>query len=281
MPPPIDHTRLTTAEGLVFDALASGPEGGELVLLLHGFPQSAAMWTPQIEALAGAGCRAVAFDQRGYSPGARPEAVEEYRIGELVGDVLGLAGALRADRFHVVGHDWGAVVAWHVAGHHPKRVLTLTALSVPHPLAFAAALASPDGDQRRRSAYITFFQQAGAAEDLLLAGGLAAMLGASGYPLDPAPSVERMSAPGALTAALNWYRAMNARLALVGPIEVPTLFVWSTADVALGREGAEATAAHVRGPYRFEVLEGVSHWIPEEAPDVLNRLLLEHLVPAQ
>src|SRR5207253_10693543 len=178
---------------------------------LHGFPQSAAMWTSQLEALAANGYRAVAFDQRGYSPGARPTEVGDYRIRHLVGDVLAVAGPRP---FHVVGHDWGAVVAWHVAGRHPERVRTLTALSVPHPIAFAMALASPaDDDQRNRSSYMAFFRQVGAEDLLLGGGGLAALLGASGYPLDVEPVVARMSAPGPLTAALNWYRAMDAGLA--------------------------------------------------------------------
>jgi pimeloyl-ACP methyl ester carboxylesterase len=274
MRPPIDHTVVEGDAGLVFDALVAGPEDGELVVLLHGFPQSAAMWTSQLEELAGAGYRAVAFDQRGYSPGARPTDVGDYRIRHLVGDVLAVAG----DRpFHVVGHDWGAVVAWHVAGRHPDRVKTLTAISVPHPIAFAAALASPDEDQRNRSAYISFFRDDGTAEDLLLAGGLDVMLRAAGYPLDVAERVAAMSEPGALTGALNWYRAMDAGLAAVGRIGVPTLYVWSTEDVALGRQAAEAAAAYVDGPYRFEVLDGVTHWIPEQVPDVFNRLLLDHL----
>jgi pimeloyl-ACP methyl ester carboxylesterase len=269
-------SRIEVADGLVFDALVAGPEDGELVVLLHGFPQSAAMWTAQLDALAGAGFRAVAFDQRGYSRGARPPDTKDYGIRFLVDDVLAVAGD---GPFHVVGHDWGAVVAWHVAGRHPERVRTLTALSVPHPIAFAMALASPsDDDQRSRSAYIALFQQVGVAEDLLLGGGgLAALLGASGYPLDPAERVQAMSEPGALTAALNWYRAMDAGLANVGRIKVPTLHVWSTEDVALGRQAAEETRRHVDGTYRFEVLEGISHWIPEQVPEVLNRLLLEHL----
>jgi pimeloyl-ACP methyl ester carboxylesterase len=274
MRPPIDQTKLDVGGGLVFDALVAGPEDGELVVLLHGFPQAASMWTSQLEALADAGYRAVAFDQRGYSPGARPTEVGDYRIRHLVGDVLAVAGPRP---FHVVGHDWGAVVAWHVAGRHPGRVRTLTAVSVPHPVAFAAALAAPDDDQRNRSAYISFFREDGTAEDLLLAGGLDAMLRAAGYPLDVGERVAAMSDPGALTAALNWYRAMDAGLAAVGRITVPTLYVWSTEDVALGRQAAEAAAAYVEGRYRFEVLDGVSHWIPEQAPDVLNRLLLEHL----
>ncbi len=262
-----------------FDVRAKGPHDGELVLLLHGFLQSSAIWQPQLEALAEAGYRAVAFDQRGYSPGARPEGVEHYEIGHLVDDALTVAGE---GPFHVVGHDFGAVVAWHLAAKHADRIRSLTALSVPHPVAFATALASPSSDQRDRSSYISFFRQVDVAEDLLVAGGLAALLRASGYPGDVDERVRAMSEPGALTGALNWYRAIGIGLvAGMGRITVPTMFVWSTGDVALGREGAEATAGYVDGPYRFEVLEGVSHWIPEEVPDTLSRLLLDHLTSAQ
>ncbi|MDQ6727301.1 MAG: alpha/beta hydrolase [Actinomycetota bacterium] len=276
-----ERVEIEGSGGVVFDALAAGPAGGELVLLLHGFPQSSATWVPQLDALAGAGYRAVAPDQRGYSPRARPEGKEHYRIGQLVGDVVDMADRLGADRFHVVGHDWGAVVAWHLAGRHAGRLLSLTALSVPHPIAFVTALLSADADQRGRSSYITFFQQVDVAEDALLGGGLAALLTASGYPPDGGECVARMSEPGALTAALNWYRAIDLGLVTgVRGITVPTMFVWSTGDVALGRAAAEATGAHVAGPYRFEVLDGVSHWIPEEAPAVLTGLLLGHLASA-
>ena len=263
--------------GLTFDAFVAGPDDGEVVLLLHGFPQHSTMWLPQLEALAGAGFRAVAFDQRGYSPRARPAEVQDYRIGHLVEDALAVAGPRP---FHVVGHDWGGIVGWHLAARHPERIRTLTALSVPHPLAFATALALPRSDQRQQSGYVAFFQMKDVAEDLLLNGGLAAMLAASAYPGDIEERVRAMSEPGLLTAALNWYRAINFDLLRdVGHVAVPTLYVWSTGDVALAREGAEATARHVDGPYRFEVLTGVSHWIPEEVPDVLNRFLLEHLAP--
>ena len=260
---------------LTFDALVAGPEDGDVVLLLHGFPQSAGMWHSQLEALAGAGYRAVAFDQRGYSPGARPADVEQYRIAHLVEDALAVAGP---EPFHVVGHDWGAVVGWHLAAKHPERIRTLTALSVPHPLAFATALASPGSDQRAQSGYVAFFRMKEVAEETLLNGGLAAMLVASAYPGDIDERVRAMSQPGMLTAALNWYRAIDLSLVQdVNHVTVPTLYIWSTGDVALAREGAEATARHVDGPYRFEILQAVSHWIPEEAPDVLNRRLLEHL----
>ncbi len=274
----VDRVEISFADGLVFDALVAGPADGEVVLLLHGFPQSSAIWRPQLDALAAAGYRAVALDQRGYSPRARPADVTSYRVAHLVDDVLGVANYLGADRFSVVGHDWGAVVAWHLAAHHAERIRTLTALSVPHPVAFATALASPAGDQRDRSSYASFFQQADVAEEALMAGGLAALLEASGYPGDIDERVLSMSAPGALTAALNWYRAIDFSLfSGVGRITVPTLYVWSTDDLALGRHGAEATASYVEGPYRFEILEGISHWIPEEVPEALNRLLLGHL----
>ena len=170
------------------------------------------------------------------------------------------------------------MVAWHLAAHHSDRIRSLTALSVPHPVAFAMALASPGGEQRRRSSYVSFFRQADVAEATLLADGLAILLRASGYPGDVDERVRAMSQPGALTAALNWYRAIDFTLVSgVGRITVPTLYAWSTGDVALDREGAEATEAFVEGPYRFEVLDGVSHWIPEEVPDVVTRLLLVHL----
>jgi pimeloyl-ACP methyl ester carboxylesterase len=270
---PVTETTIDAA-GFTFDALVAGPDEGEVVLLLHGFPQSAAMWRPQLEVLAGAGYRAVAVNQRGYSPSARPADVEQYRIGHIVADALAVAGP---EPFHLVGHDWGAVVGWHLAARYPERIRSLTALSVPHPLAFATALMSPASDQRAQSGYVAFFRMRDVAEDVLLSGGLAAALAASAYPGDIEERVRAMSQPGAMTAALNWYRAIDVSLVTIGKVTVPTLYVWSTGDVALAREGAEATAGYVDGPYRFEVLRAVSHWIPEEAPEVLNGLLLEHL----
>lgn len=274
-----------TARGLFFRALAAGPEEGRTVLLLHGFPQTSWSWHHQLDALGAAGYRAVAFDQRGYSPGARPASVDAYRLGELVEDVLAVTDGLGAPQVDLVGHDWGAIVAWATASRHPERVRTLAAVSVPHPAAFAAALGGGDADQVQRSSYIGVFRQEGVAERALLGddgdgSGLRAMFAASGMADAPETDVfvEAMLDPGALTAALNWYRAMDpADIADVGRIEVPTLFVWSTADVAVGRTAAQSTAGWVAGPYRFEVLDGVSHWIPETAHDALSRLLLDHL----
>lgn len=274
------------ANGFTFSALAAGPDDGRPVVFLHGFPQTSWEWRFQLDAVAGAGYRVLAIDQRGYSPGARPSEVDDYGIDKLAADVIAVAGATGIDGFDVVGHDWGAIVAWVLAAWHPGLVRTVTAVSVPHPAAFGQALLGGDDDQVRRSSYIDVFRQPGVAEQVLLGedgsgDGLRAMFTASGMTAgapDVEVFVEAMRQPGALTAALNWYRAMSAEaFAGVGPITVPTLYVWSTADIALGRVAAEATADWVTGPYRFEVLEDVSHWIPETAPDALNGMLLEHL----
>jgi pimeloyl-ACP methyl ester carboxylesterase len=275
------------ANGLVFSARASGPHDGRSVLLLHGFPQTSYSWHHQLDALEAGGYRGIAFDQRGYSSGARPPDIEDYRVEVLVEDVLAVADALELDRFDLVGHDWGAMVAWVVTAAHPDRVRTLTAVSVPHPKAFGAALGAGDDDQRERSSYIEVFRREGGVAERALLGedgsgaGLRNMFestGLSSHGDEVEQFVSTMLEPGAMTAALNWYRASEpAALAAVGQVAVPTLFVWSTSDVAIGRAAAEANGEWVVGPYRFEVLEGVSHWIPEMAPEALSGLLLEHL----
>ena len=273
---------ITTADGLTFTARAMGPEDGRAVLLLHGFPQTSRCWTAQLEALAAAGHRAVAFDQRGYSPGARPNDVAAYKPPLLVGDVLAVADALGWDRFDLVAHDFGAMAAWMVAGHHPERVRTLTIASSPHPAAFLAAYKTAKGDQHERSSYMRSFRagERGDAEAVLLADDAAALRAAYAG-LDPAAVEEYVaffSQPGALVAAVDWYRAQSGTAsAATPPSSVPTLYVWSDQDPSVGRDAAEATAAHVTGPYRFEVFEGVGHWIPELAADRFTPLLLAHL----
>jgi pimeloyl-ACP methyl ester carboxylesterase len=267
---------------LDFTVTEAGPEDGELVVLLHGFPQTSAAWRHQVPALAEAGYRVLAPDQRGYSPGARPAGVAAYHSTELTADVLGMADALAVDRFHVVGHDWGASLTWQLACRHGDRLRTATTLSVPHPLAYSTALASKETDQESRSSYFPAFREEGSENGMLAndAAGLRMIYLASGLTEEEAgPYLAALSTPEALGAALNWYRAAGGHLiADLSPVTVPMLHVWSTNDPALGREGAEATADHVEGPYRFEVLEGVDHWIPEHAPDQLNQLLLEHLL---
>lgn len=266
-----------------FDVRLNGPGDGRPVLLLHGFPQAGRSWDAVAECLAASGHRTIAPDQRGYSPAARPPDVADYAMPHLVGDAIGLLDALGVDRADVVGHDWGAAVAWELAIGHPERIRTLTAVSVPHPAAFGWARRN-DGDQRERSAYIGLFREPGRAERVLLEDG-AKRLRATYEGVLPAEAeeeyVRRFTEPGALTAALNWYRAMGRDgSGPPGPVTVPTTYVWSTADRALGRAGAERCGEHVTGPYEFAVLEGVTHWVPDEAPERLAEIIERRLASA-
>ena len=272
-------TELTISTGAgVFDAVVAGPPGGRPVLLLHGFPQTGLVWRRQIAALAAHGYRVVAPDQRGYSPGARPQRPEDYRMSLLVDDVVAITEELGWAAFDLVGHDWGGAVAWWTADAHPGRVRTLTVVSTPHPGALATALRT-DEDQRERSRYMIDWRETPATEERMLAHDARELRSfyAEMVPQDSAEAyVRHLSRPGALTAALNWYRAGRPDGA-IGLIDVPTLYVWSTEDSAFGPAAAQQTGQWVSGPYRFETLQGVSHWVPEEAPETLSRLLLEHL----
>jgi pimeloyl-ACP methyl ester carboxylesterase len=258
--------------GLVFDVTDAGPINGQPVVLLHGFPAAADSWNAVADGLHRAGYRTLAPDQRGYSPGARPADVQEYAIGQLVLDVLTLADTARMRRFHVVGHDWGGAVAWHLAAAQAMRVQTLTVLSTPHPRAFAESLAC--STQLLRSWYTLAWQVPRLPEWVMTAGGgalLRVVLARSGLPQPVARTyADRMLEPGALTAALNWYRAaLHPRGAIVdvADVAVPTLYIWSNRDPSIGRTAAELTRRHVNSAYRFDVLDNVSHWIPETAAD--------------
>ena len=269
------HSLTIDVGTLRFDALVDGPAEGNTVLLLHGFPEDSRQWTAQIAALAGAGYRAVAFDQRGYSPGARPVEVSAYRMPHLVQDVLDIADALGADRFHLVGHDWGGSVAWCTAFQHPERVATLTSFSSPHPRAFTDAI-------QEKSQQVPGYHQAFAPDqaEKMLADDLAwirEQLGSAVPEEHRRAYLRRLGQVDALRAALSWFAAKDPADVAIGPVTVPSLYLWSDGDPVVRRRTAELTERWVTGAYRLERLVGIGHWISEEAAETSSRLLVEHL----
>jgi pimeloyl-ACP methyl ester carboxylesterase len=275
-------TRTIEANGLSFTVDVYGPDDGAPVLMLHGFPQSRAAWRSPGAALAAAGFRAIAPDQRGYSPGARPPGIEPYAAQNMVADALGLMDALGHDRFHLVGHDWGGQIAWLTAAAAPERIESLAVLSRPHPAAFARAF-DTDPEQPKRSGHHRAFQDEAATANIRADdfAGFRRMFAAQGVPAATAQAyIDTLSPPGALEAAVAWYRAGGP--AAFRPRDVPnigarTLYVWGDADATVGRLAAEATADFVTGPYRFEVIEGAGHFLTDQVPEAVNRLLLDHL----
>jgi pimeloyl-ACP methyl ester carboxylesterase len=272
----MDHYR---RDGLTFDVHDAGPADGPVVVLLHGFPQRNDSWSAVIDRLTAQGYRCLAPNQRGYSPGARPSRRRDYRMSELVADLGALIDASGARRVHLVGHDWGAAVAWAAAAEIPERLATVSPISVPHPGAFLKSFTN--SRQGLASWYMFFFQLPRIPEWLLLRRNgamVSQFLRQSGQtPTAAQRDAQAISEPGALTAAINWYRAIPfSNLHANGQkVTVPTLYVWSDGDVALMPKAAHDTARYVSGEYRFEILPGVSHWIPDEQPDKLADLLLD------
>jgi pimeloyl-ACP methyl ester carboxylesterase len=251
---------------------------GRPLVLLHGFPDSGRLWRHQVLALADAGFHVIVPDQRGYGRSDKPEAVESYSIPYLVGDVIAVLDQLGLDRAHVVGHDWGAAVAWVLASLAPDRVDHLVALSVGHPGAFRAA----GIEQLIRSWYMLLFQFTGVAEQWLTADGWANFRAWGGHP-DADAVIAELEATGALTPGLNWYRANIPPQAWVDPplelpaVAAPALGVWSSDDFALTEQQMLESSKHVTGPWRYERIEGVGHWMTLEVPAAINELLTEFL----
>jgi pimeloyl-ACP methyl ester carboxylesterase len=276
--------KITIAPGLTFDTLTAGERGAPLVLLLHGFAESMHCWDAQIAVLADNNYRAMAPSQRGYSPGARPDLAvsANYHIDRLMDDAMAIVAASGHGeaRFHLVGHDWGGSIAWSLADRYPQRLASLAVLSRPHPNAFNRALQMPDGEQARRSKHHKAFLEPDAADVVLAddAKWLRERLTANGVPAD---AIERhLSVLGnkeAMEGALAWYRARGAIRGPLGPIRVPTLYIWGDADDTVGRAAAEGTIDFVAAPYRFEVLPGVGHFAADQMPDRVSELLLAHI----
>jgi pimeloyl-ACP methyl ester carboxylesterase len=258
-----DDQRIRTfvRDGLRFDVDDAGPLGGDVVVLLHGFPTDRTSWRAVAPLLHEAGLRTLAPDQRGYSPGARPTSVAAYRLEELVADVLGLVDASGRERVHVVGHDWGGGIAWLLAGNHPDRVASLTALSTPHPAALGRAWRE-GWDQRRRSWYMAAFQLPVLPEQVV-ARGFLPLMQRSGLPEeDRRRYAHRLATPAAISGPISWYRATRRSSVPARRVHVPTTYVWGRQDPFLGPDAARLTAEHVDGPYEHEQLDA-GHWLPE------------------
>jgi pimeloyl-ACP methyl ester carboxylesterase len=257
-------------DGLTFDVTDGGPIDGEPVVLLHGFPQTSTSWDRVSALLHEEGYRTLAPDLRGYSPGARPSGRRAYAGELLAADVAALLERVGRP-VHLVGHDWGSAVGWYVAASRPDLLLSWTAVSVPHPAAFMASMTR--STQLLKSWYMGFFQLPVLPELLLTrARGLRERaLAHAGMDrrLRERFQVEMVEG-GALPGGLGYYRGLPFSMASVGgTVRVPTMMVWSTGDVALGRKGVDLTPQHVDAPYELVVLQGVSHWIPDHEPQVL------------
>jgi len=260
--------------GIEYEVTGEGPP----VMLLHGFPDSGRLWRHQVPALAEAGFKVIVPDLRGYGRSDKPPEVAAYTMDLLVGDVLAVMAAAGAERAHVVGHDWGAGLAWAIASVAAERVDHLVALSVGHPATFFA-----DGfEQNEKSWYILLFQFKEIAEQWLSGDGWANFRAWARHP-DADAAIAELEADGSLTPGLNYYRAnippeVFVQSGLEFPrVQAPTMGVWSSGDVALTEGQMTSSASNVAGSWRYERLDGPGHWMQLEAPDEVNRLLVDFL----
>jgi len=250
---------------------------GRPVILLHGFPDSGRLWRHQVPALAGAGFQVVVPDLRGYGRSGKPQAVESYSLPLVAGDVLAVLAELEIGRAHVVGHDWGAALAWVLASLAPGSVDHLVALSVGHPSTFRRT-----PQQREKSWYMLLFQFPGIAERWLTQDNWANFKNWGPHP-DAGQVIAELEATCSLTSGLNWYRANLPPESWIGPplqlppVQAATMGVWSTGDFALTETQMIDSAENVAGKWRYERLDGPGHWLQLDAPDQVNSLLLDFL----
>ncbi len=266
-----------------------GPGDGVPVILWHGFPELGYSWRHQAAALGEAGFLAVVPDLRGYGESDRPEGTAAYGFPHLMGDVVGLINALGHDSAHLAGHDWGGSLAWATSALAPERVRSLMIVNSPHPVASAECRQVPE--QQQKSWYMLLFQFPGVAEEWLLkddAANLAIFVFDTAAPGTFGPDERRMFTdalmrPGAMTAALEYYRAnippgnwLKPPPAMP-PVTVPTTIMWADADAYMTPLLLERSITKVEGPLEVVMLEGVSHWAQQEAPDRVTAAMLDHL----
>ena len=270
--------QLVEANGYQFSTITKGNPQDTPVILLHGFPESSAMWKSLMADLKDIGYYSIAFDQRGYSFGARPEEIEQYKVTHLAKDVIAIADALGVKNFHLIGHDWGSGVGWQVASDYPDRLLSFTSLSVPHLEAFSRAY-QEDSLQHKASGYIRSFQTEKLPEFALAKDDyqrLKSLWNVQGKE-EITAYTNLYSEKNALTGAINWYRAnfsVFEESSEVGMIHVPVLFIWGKNDGALQRSGVEWTADYVKDYYRFVELDAGHCLIQEAYEDVYDEIKL-------
>ncbi|HLL85101.1 MAG TPA: alpha/beta hydrolase [Longimicrobium sp.] len=252
---------------------------GAPVVLLHGFPEFGYAWRHQLPALAAAGFRAVAPDMRGYNLSDKPAGYRSYTVQQLAADVVGLVRALGAERVHLVGHDWGGIVAWHVAMHHPEIVDRLVVINAPHPGVFRREIRKPD--QFVRSWYVYFFQLPRMPEWAIRRNDFALLERIFRYdPVRPGAFTdadirrykEAAARPGALTAMLSYYRALRIPRPEPVPVRAPTLLIWGMRDQALSERNTHGLEEWVPD-LRIERIPDSSHWVMSDVPERTNEML--------
>ena len=268
----------------VFNCRVAGMDNdGEAVILLHGFPETSHMWNDLLPLLSGGGYKIITPDQRGYSPGARPGKVRDYSIKRIAKDVFAIANALGIDRFHLVGHDWGSAIGWAVIALEPEKVISWTAMSVPHMKAFEHAYKN-DKDQQKRSKYIGFFKLPFIPELYFSWNGYSRLrsLWKESSEEQKEQYLDIFKQRGALKASLNWYRAnIGVRVEpedqiRFGDVTVPSQLIWGNRDMALGRTGTELTKNYMKGPYRLVELDA-GHWLIQESFQEVSSAIIEHI----
>lgn len=274
----IELKKITVGE-LEFDVRVSGKKEHEAIILLHGFPETSFMWSKLMEKLSYLGYYCIAPDMRGYSENACPKGVENYRVKELREDILNIATSMGAEKFHLVGHDWGAAIGWNVVYASPERILSWTALSVPHTRAFGRAI-KLDKEQKKKSRYIGWFLVPVLPELYLRRGDLSKFrkLWKHSSPEELENYLSVFRRKKSLTAALNYYRANigKGKNQPIGSIEAPVLFIWGNRDLAIGAFAARGNHEYMKGEYTFLELEG-GHWLIQTNYSEVESAIVKHI----
>lgn len=266
-------------DDLIFTCRVAGLKNdGPTVILLHGFPETSRMWKSLLKLLSDKNYKVIAPDQRGYSKGARPLKVKEYASYKLSNDVINIADAFKIKKFHLVGHDWGAAVGWHVSAVHANRISSYSALSVPHLDAFGDAIAN-NKVQRKKSYYIKLFQLKFIPEIYFKINNYYNLkkLWTSSSDEEIKDYLSVFSQKNAIRAALNWYRASNLTGSKqIGKINVPTLMIYGTKDMAIGEKGIDETEKYIKNSYTLKKIDS-SHWLIQDSFEVVSSQILNHL----